>query len=357
MEKTIVYQALMGTYRRLLGSEGSRGYFSLAQGLDQAKKLVLVPEGGLESLIFTRSFLRGLRNRYPSASVAVVTPGEYSSVLEGNYWTNRLFFYDERSKNPFSKSLKDLVEQLRAESFDIAIDLSYRHNLETYLPVSLSGASITVGFYDPARVFKYSIAVRSANHNRPFLPRMWSLFKVLDIHPEKGIYHLPGREARVDTVWKTVGSSVQPRKEQLLGVFLDDTKEGIVFKREELRSLLKVLNTLPSKKILLAQNRISRVIWEDMPRYDVLVLPRETIAKVASILKECHCVLTNNIGFALLMASIEGRVVAIAPAKDVVRLSLNRIQGIKPFIVGGKELPVGALKNFLRAAMKSDNVD
>jgi len=57
------------------------------------------------------------------------------------------------------------------------------------------------------------------------------------------------------------------------------------------------------------------------------------------------------------MASIEGRVVAIAPAKDVVRLSLNRIQGIKPFIVGGKELPVGALKNFLRAAMKSDNVD
>ncbi len=357
MGNTLVYQALMGTYRRLLGSEGPNGSFSLAQDLEQAKKMVLVPERELENLIFARSFLRGLRARYPSASIAVVTTGEYSSVLEGEYWTNHLFFYNERSKNPFNKSLRDLIEQLRSESFDIAIDLSYRHNLETYLPVFLSGASITVGFYDPARVFRYSISVKSANRDRPFLPRMWSLFNILDIHPEKGIYNLPGREARVDTVWKTVGSSVQPQKEQLLGVFLDDTKEGIIYKREELRNLLKVLNTLPSKRLLLAQNRISPSVWEDLPRYDVLVLPRETIAKVASILKECDYVLTNNIGFALLMASIEAKVVAIVPEKEVAKLSLNRIGGILPFIVKGKELPVDSIENFMRAVMKSAQVD
>jgi len=92
MGNTLVYQALMGTYRRLLGSEGPNGSFSLAQDLEQAKKMVLVPERELENLIFARSFLRGLRARYPSASIAVVTTGEYSSVLEGEYWTNHLFF-------------------------------------------------------------------------------------------------------------------------------------------------------------------------------------------------------------------------------------------------------------------------
>jgi ADP-heptose:LPS heptosyltransferase len=357
MGKTLVYQAILGTHRRLLGSEGRIGSFSLARDIEFARKAIVVPEGGLESLVLTRSCLRGFKKRYPSCSVSVVTPGEYSSVLEGDYWTNRLFFYNERSINPFNRSLKDLVEQLRAESFDIAIDLSYSHNLQTYLPVSLSGAAITVGFYDPARIFRYSISVRSTNGKRPFLPRLWSLFGVLDIYPEKDIYRLPGREASVDTVWKTVGLSEQTKREQLLGVFLDDTQEGVAGKREELTSLLKVLNTLPSKKILLAQNRVSRSVWEDMPRYDILVLPRETIAKIASILKECHCVLTNNIGFALLMASIGGRVIAVVHDKDVVKLSLRRISGIKPFILRGKELPVHRLGEFVKATMKSVKTD
>jgi ADP-heptose:LPS heptosyltransferase len=353
MGMTLVHQAIIGTYKRLFGSAEAKGTFSLTRNIENAKKLVLVPEGELASLILTRSFLRGLRLSYPSASISVVTPGEYSSVLEGEYWTDKLFFYNNRSKNPFNRPLRDLVEQLREESFDIAIDLSYQHNLETYLPVSLSGAAVTVGFYDPARFFKYSISVRSYDANRPFLPRMWSLFKILDTHPEMGVYDLPGKEANVDTVWKTVGSSIQLRRDQLLGVFLDETKEGVVYKREELSSLLEILNTLPSKKILLAQNRISRSLWENLPKYDVLVLPRETIAKVASILKECHCVLTNNIGFALLVASIGGKVVTIVPEKDVAKLSLNRIRGIEPFIIKKREIPVGPLGEFLRAIMMS----
>ena len=342
----------MGTYQRLLGSEGPDGAFSLARDLESARKLVFVPERGLASLILSRSFIRGMRKRYPSASVAVVTPGEYSSVIEGDYWTNRLFFYDNRSRNPFSRSLRDLVDQLRAESFDIAIDLSYRHNLETYLPVTLSGASITLGFYDPAKVFKYSISVRSEKENKPFLHRMWSLFSILDIHPGDNIYHLPGEEARVNTVWKTIGLSVQPERDQLLGVFLDDSREGVISNHDTLTNLLKNLNTLPSKKILLAQNRISSSVWEDLPTYDVIVLPRETIAKIASIMKECHCVLTNNIGFALLMASIGGNVVAIVREEEVRRLSLNRIKGISPFVVKGKELPVGSLGEYLRSVMR-----
>jgi ADP-heptose:LPS heptosyltransferase len=357
MEKTLVYQALMGTYRRLLGSEGRNSPFSFAQDVEYAKKIVLVPERGLECLILARTFLRGLRKRYPSALIAAVTPGEFSSVLEGDYWANRLYFYDDRSWNPFSRSLRDLVEQLRAGSFDIAIDLSHAHNLETYLPVSLSGACVTVGFYDPSQVFRYSISVRPAAQERPYLSRLWSLFSVLDIHPEEDIFHLPGREARIDTVWKTVGFSVRPQQDQLLGVFLDDTREGVTCRREDLTSLLKVLNTLPSKKILLAQNRISPALWEDLPRYDVLILPRETIAKVASILKECHCVLTNNIGFALLMASIGGTVIAVVQEKDVKRLSLHKIPGIRPFILRGRELPVDRLGAFIRRVMKGTVAD
>ena len=353
MGKTLVYQAILGTHRRLLGSERRRGTFSLARDIEGARKALVVPEGGLESLVLARSCLRGFRKRYPSCSLAVVTPGEYSSVLEGDYWTNRLFFYSERSISPFNRSLKDLVEQLRGESFDIAVDLSYSHNLETYLPVSLSGASITVGFYDPSRVFRYSISVRPSNGGRAFLPRLWSLFGVLDIHPEDDIYRLPGREASVETVWKSVGTSARPGKEQLLGLFLDDTREGVGGDQEGLANLLKTLNALPSKKILLAQNRISRSVWKDLPRYDVLVLPRETIAKIASILKECHCVLTNNIGFALLLASIGGKVIAVVSDEDVARFSLRRIAGIKPFVLRGKELPVHRLGEFVRATMKS----
>ncbi len=349
----LVHQALIGTYQRLFGSAEGKGTFSLARHIEQVKKLVLVPEGELANLILTRSFLRGLRGRYPSAAISVVTPGEYSSVLEGDYWIDSLIFYNNRSKNPFNKPLRDLVDQMREEAFDVAIDLSYQHNLETYLPVSLSGASVTVGFYDPARFYKYSIAVRSYDTNRPFLPRMWSLFKILDTYPEEDIYELPGKEANIDTVWRTAGSTIQLRRDQLLGVFLDETKEGIVYKREELSNLLGVLNKLPSKKILLAQNRISPSLWENFPRYDVLVLPRETIAKIASIMKECHRVLTNNIGFALLVASIGGKVVAVVPEKEVVKLSLNRIRGIEPFIVKKRELPVGPLGEFLRAAMIS----
>jgi len=357
MRKALVYQLLMGTCRHLLGAGGVNSPFSLARDPGRARKIILVPEGGLDSLVLARSFLRGWRVRYPSAEISVVTPTEYGSILEGDYWADRLFFYDDRSKNPFSRSLRDLVQRLRSESFDIAVDLSYGRNLETYLPVSLSGASITVGFYDPSGIFTYSISVKGAERHRSYLPRMWSLFKVLDVHPEEDLFHLPGREANVDTVWKTVGISIEPRKEQLIGVFLDDTVEGVFPGREGLSNLLKVLNTLPSEKMLLAQNRLSQRILGDLPRYRVLILPRETIAKIASILKECHLVLTNNIGFALLMASIGGNVIAIVRRLDVERLSLNRIRGIRPFVVDERGLPIMALNDFLRAAVKSGRAD
>jgi ADP-heptose:LPS heptosyltransferase len=357
MGKALVYQALFETYRRLFGTKGISGPFSLAHDLDNIRKIVLVPEGGLESLIITRSFLRGLRTRYPSAMIAVVTPGEFSSVFEGTYWADRLFFYDDRAMHPFSRPLRDLIDQLRGESFDAAVDLSCRHSLETYLPVSLSGAAITVGFYDPSNVFDYSISVRAGNGGRPWLPRLWSLFEILDVHPEGDIYALPGREASVETVWKTIGFSIQPKQDQLLGVFLDERSSGVACRQEELSDLLKTLNTLPSKKILLAQNRISRAVWEDLPRYDVLILPRETIAKIAAILRECHCVLTNNVGFALLMASIGGRVVAMVTEGEIERLSLARIPGIEPFRMKGKGIPVRELGEFLRSVMRSAPAD
>jgi ADP-heptose:LPS heptosyltransferase len=357
MGKALIYQALFGTYRRLFGTKGTNGSFSFTRNLENLRKVVLIPEGSLESLILARSFLRGLRARFPFTKISVVTPGEFSSVLEGKYWTDRLFFYDDRAMHPFSRSLRDLIDQLRGESFDLAIDLSYRHNLETYLPVSLSGASITVGFYDPDRVFDYSISLRAENDRRPYLPRMWSLFNIFNVYPDGDIYSLPGREASVETVWKTVGFSIRPRNNQLLGVFLDESAKGVGGRKEDLAHLLKVINALPSKKILLAQNRISRDVWEDLPRYDILILPRETIAKIAAILKECHCVLTNNVGFALLMASIGGRAVSLVTKGDLEKLSLNRIAGIIPLPLKDKGIPIDALSRFLQTVMRSDPIN
>lgn len=357
MGKALFYQALFEMYRRLSGAKGVGDPFSLARDLDDIRKILLVPEGGLENLVLTRSYLRGVRARYPGAMVAVVTPGEFSSVFEGTYWADRLFFYDDRALHPFSRSLRDLVDQLRDESFDAAVDLSCRHSLETYLPVSLSGAAITVGFHDPSNVFDYSISIRARDDRRPLLPRLWSLFEILDVRPDGDMYTLPGRDAAVETVWKTVGFSIRPEQDQLLGVFLDEHAPGVASGREGLADLLRTLNTLPSKKILLAQNRISREVWEDLPRYDVLILPRETIAKIAAILRECHCVLTNNVGFALLMASIGGRVVAMATEEEIERLSLARIPGIEPFPVKGKGVPVVELGDFLRSALRPALVD
>lgn len=357
MGKTLVYQALLKAYRRLYGTEGSNETFSLAGAMESAKKVVLVPERGLESLILTRSFIRGLRQRYPSASITVVTPGEYSSVIDGEYWADRLIFYDDRSKNPFNKSLQRLVSELRDGSFDIAIDLSYRHNLETYLPVYLCGAPITMGFHDPSGTFRYSISLRAAEEDQPYLPRLWSLLRVLDIHPVRDVYHLPGQEAHTSTVWNSVEFGVQTQKDRLIGVFLDETEEGSIGNRKVLADLLKVLHAIPSKKILLAQNRISHSVWHDLPKYDLFVLPRETIAKVASILRGCHCVLTNNNGFALLMASIGGEVLSIAPRKAAEKLSLHQIPGIKFFALKGKEIPAGEISDYLRVTLKSKRAD
>lgn len=104
-------------------------------------------------VLVTSTILPLLKNKYPDAEISFLLEEKYAQILIGNPYIHQVIF--------FRDSLKDTLSEIKAQKFDLVIDLYSK--LETAAITFFSGAGTRIGFFKKYTRFFYNHPVKRDN--------------------------------------------------------------------------------------------------------------------------------------------------------------------------------------------------
>src|SRR5437016_12728045 len=107
------------------------------------KRILIVKAGSLADIILALPMLRTLRHAFPKAYIAWIVESPFQDVLHGNKDLDRLFVVEMGSFRSTPASLWRAIRQIRADSFDVVVDL--QGWIKSQVLCKLSGARSMVG--------------------------------------------------------------------------------------------------------------------------------------------------------------------------------------------------------------------
>jgi ADP-heptose:LPS heptosyltransferase len=110
------------------------------------RKIVVTKFFGMGAIIVATPALRALREAYPNAEIHFVSFSSNREILEILGLTDKNWFVDNSSPAAFAKSTLALARDLRAEKFDLMIDLEFFAKFPLVL-AGLAGVPKKAGFY------------------------------------------------------------------------------------------------------------------------------------------------------------------------------------------------------------------
>jgi heptosyltransferase-1 len=106
-------------------------------------RILIVKSSSLGDIILALPMLRTLRHAYPQAYIAWLIESPFQDILNGNNDLDRLFVVDTANLRGMCVSLYNTIRQIRAEAFDVVVDL--QGWIKSQLACKLSGARSMVG--------------------------------------------------------------------------------------------------------------------------------------------------------------------------------------------------------------------
>jgi heptosyltransferase-1 len=106
-------------------------------------RILIVKSSSLGDIILALPMLRTLRHAYPRAYIAWIVESPFQDVLVGNGDLDRLFVVDTASVRATALGFYRAVRQIRADAFDVVVDL--QGWIKSQLLCKLSGARAMVG--------------------------------------------------------------------------------------------------------------------------------------------------------------------------------------------------------------------
>ena len=96
------------------------------------RKILIINLFGIGDVLFTTPLIRRLKRRFPEVFIGYAANKRAAGVLENNFRIDRVFIYErdeyqavyKKSKWQFVKQMCGLINRIREEHFDLAIDLS-----------------------------------------------------------------------------------------------------------------------------------------------------------------------------------------------------------------------------------------
>lgn len=110
------------------------------------KKIVVTKFFGMGAIIVATPALRALRDAYPDAEIHFVSFRSNREILEIVGLTDKNWFIDNSSPTAFAKSTLELARNLRAEKFDLLVDLEFFAKFPLVL-AGLTDIPKKAGFY------------------------------------------------------------------------------------------------------------------------------------------------------------------------------------------------------------------
>ena len=101
-------------------------------------KILVIRFSSIGDIVLVTPVLRALRQAFPEAETWVLVKEEYTPILNGNPHITGVIPLETQGKHKGIKGLMGLIRTLRAEGFDLVIDL--HANLRSFLVTALMGA-------------------------------------------------------------------------------------------------------------------------------------------------------------------------------------------------------------------------
>ena len=142
-------------------------------------RLLLIRLRQIGDVVFTTPAIRGLRERFPDASISYIVEPAAAPVVKDNPHLNEVIVTTGRRGVAGLRDDLALIGRLRAARYDTAIDFhgGPRSSLITWL----SGAPVRVGYAIAGRSWMYTIRVPRPRHIRPrhAVLNQWDLLDAL----------------------------------------------------------------------------------------------------------------------------------------------------------------------------------
>lgn len=266
---------------------------------------------GLGSIINTVPLLRSIRARYPRARIVYVTFARHQELVQRLNLVDEALFIDDRSLASLLGSFWAVAKRLR--QLDITLYLDLQYYTICYLPLlmaMISSASQTVGFYRHATRMKKRALDRAVyfNGTQPLPAGFGELGAAIDCE----LCDAPASECPLTTRaqdWEEVARHLGPwRKATTRLLVINPNASRACLERRWPRedfadTASALLRQLPELRVVLvgsAQERgyvesVRRAIGEEHER--VLDLAGVlSLGALLALLKEAHCLLTNDTG-------------------------------------------------------------
>ena len=106
-------------------------------------RILIVKSSSLGDIVLALPMLRALRHAHPRAYIAWIVESPFQDILVGNRDLDRLFVVDRASVRATVLSLYRAIRQIRADAFDVVVDL--QGWIKSQLLCKLSGARSMTG--------------------------------------------------------------------------------------------------------------------------------------------------------------------------------------------------------------------
>ncbi len=136
-------------------------------------KILLIRTDRLGDMILTTPFIAAMKEAFPGARLTMLASKGPLRMVRFNPGVSETVEWDESLRS-------GLLEKLRAEKFDLAIDLHYDYPLATARFCADAGARISCGFDIAGRGELFDLPV-PAKGNRHFTRELWDILSALGI--------------------------------------------------------------------------------------------------------------------------------------------------------------------------------
>ena len=281
-------------------------------------KILLIRLSSIGDIVLATSLLKPLRENYPEGEIVMAVMSPYLPLLQGNPYLSRVIPFEKDGKHRGGLGLLRFILSLRRERFDLAIDL--HRNLRSHLITLFAGAERSMSYQKEIIKRRAMVFLKKRRKGKHTVHRYLKALDPLGVsldHAEPKLYISEKEGEWAERILEDCGvRSAEFRNPQsairnpIIGMAPGARRPTKRWNPSGFAVLGdRLTKELNARVILLGDGydeEVAREIEERMEEGVSNFVGKTSLRELASLLEQCHLVVTNDSG-PLHMATALGR--------------------------------------------------
>ena len=281
--------------------------------LPPPQKILIINPFGIGDVLFTTPLISNIKAHWPSAGVGYLANARSAPILALNPKIDKVFIYERdefnavyrRSKIEFFQKFRKFLEDIHAEQFDLAIDLSLNGNLSFLM--WLIGIRKRVGFNyknrSPLLTQKIPLEGYESKHVVEYYLDILTEIGVPAVRKRLEIFVPEADKRWAESIWHKHGDLVHRKVVAIIPGGGASWGKDAFYKRWPLENYAKLADKIVEKfgaAIILMGDQNETVLCDEvahlMRRSSVDLAGKTSITQLAALLALCKAVVVNDGG-------------------------------------------------------------